>query len=126
MRLATAFALVAGSFALLQHPAMAAHNSCAGGVLPAASLCAGKEGALERIGANGGTAVCSAAEGAPFSLQYDRVSATGYQCTHYHSCGWALDYDPEAWKAFCEIDEDALQEEAERALEAETEEKALE
>ncbi|MEL6766494.1 MAG: hypothetical protein AAFP17_04885 [Pseudomonadota bacterium] len=122
MRLAIVTALAAGSLALVQ-PSFAAHSSCAGGSLPAAEQCAAKDGVLSRIGTKGGTAVCQAADDAPFSLQYDRVAPAGYQCSHYHSCDWALQYDPEAWKAFCEIDEEALEEEATRKLE---EEKRLE
>ncbi|MEO0426902.1 MAG: hypothetical protein AAF160_05590 [Pseudomonadota bacterium] len=119
MRLVIVTALIAGSLALVQ-PADAAHRSCAGGVLPAPDQCASKEGAIARIGNSGGTAVCRAAEGAPFSLQYDRVSSAGYQCSHFHSCNWAQLYDPAAWKAFCEIDQEALEEDAlRRLLEAE-------
>ncbi|MEL6482288.1 MAG: hypothetical protein AAFQ75_12620 [Pseudomonadota bacterium] len=118
MRLAIVTALAAGSLVYVQ-PSFAAHSSCAGGTLPAESQCAGKDDTLSRIGDKGGTAVCRADDGAPFSLQYDRVAPAGYQCSHYHSCTWALQYDPEAWKAFCEIDEEALEEEAKRKLEEE-------
>lgn len=83
----------------------AAHASCSGGVLPAQSRCGEKTPFIDRVGPTGGTLVCKADPGAPFTVQYDLWTVIGgsprYICSHFHSCSWAAANDPQAFADFC-------------------------